>query len=82
MAEKELSVRNRGQFAEAVLDEFLRHFLRAAAGHFHLIERLHRAQTRGMAGIVFTVSHGRSQALFVPRPASRAFGPKGPRTFC
>ena len=48
---EELLVGRRRQFREAMLDEFLRHFLGAAARHFHLVERLHRGQTGGMARV-------------------------------
>ncbi len=42
--------RNR-QFAEAMLGEFARHILGAAARHFHLVQRLDRAQPGGMTRI-------------------------------
>ena len=50
---EEIAVGRHRQFAEAMLGEFLRHFLCAVARHFHLVERLHRAQARGMAGVAF-----------------------------
>ena len=57
MAAKKSAIGRNRQFAEAVLGEFPRHFLGAAARHLHLVKRLHRAQPGGMAGIACALTH-------------------------